>query len=152
MPLITKNKKAYYNYKILETLEVGIVLTGAEVKSTKQGKINLTGGYITIDNQSIPWLININISPYPPAWQVQQNYDPNRPRKILLKKKEIFSLTSKIRNKGLTIIPFKVYTKKDLIKIEIGLVQGKKKWDKREDIKKKDWRRKKARIMKRDIL
>lgn len=148
MGIITTNKKAYYDYEILKTIEAGIVLTGPEVKSIKSGNINLSGGYITINTNNIPYLVNVNIAPYAPAFSVQQNYDPNQTRKLLLHKKEIDFLFGKIKTKGLTIIPLKVYTKKGLIKIEIGLVKGKKKWDKRETIKKRDVKRKIGRALK----
>lgn len=135
---ITTNKKAYHNYEILETIEAGIVLSGAEVKSVKQGKIDLTGSYVTLDKNQIPWIINVNIAPYPPAKGDQQGYNPSQPRRLLLKKKEISSLIGKIKTKGLTIIPLKVYNKRGLIKVEIGIARGKKKIDKREEIKRKE--------------
>ena len=139
---IVSNKKAYYNYEILETYEAGIVLSGPEVKSTKSGKINIENGYVTLDKDQIPWLINVNIAPYPPAKSIQENYNPNQPRKLLLKKKEISALIGKVRTKGLTIIPLKVYNKHGFIKIEIGVAKGKKKIDKREEIKKREIKRK----------
>lgn len=142
MPIITINKKALHNYKILEKFEAGIVLSGPEVKSVKNGQIDLKDGYVTIDSNKTPWLINVHISPYPFATQVQQNYNPARARKILLKNKEIKYLIGKTKLKGLTIIPLKVYTKGGLIKIEIGLAKGKKKYDKREEIKKREIERK----------
>jgi len=138
MGTVTINKKAYHDYEILETFEAGIVLAGPEVKSVKYGKINLTGGYATIDSQNTPWLINVHISPYPPAAQVQQTYDPTQSRKLLLKKKEIATLAGKTKIRGLTIVPLRVYTKRGLVKIELGLTRGKKKWDKREIIKKRE--------------
>ncbi|MFN3301889.1 MAG: SsrA-binding protein SmpB [Patescibacteria group bacterium] len=138
MKLITLNKKAYHNYEILETLEAGIVLSGPEVKAVKQGRIDLSNSYITIDKNQIPWIINLNIAPYPPAKGVQENYNPSQPRKLLLKKKEISSLIGKTKIKGLTVIPLKVYNKHGFIKIEIGIVKGKKKIDKREEIKKRE--------------
>jgi SsrA-binding protein len=139
---IVENKKAYYNYEILEKYEAGIVLSGPEVKSVKSGRINIEGGYVIIDKDQIPWLININIAPYLPAKEIQENYNPNQPRKLLLKKKEISSLIGKAKIKGLTIIPLRVYNKHGLIKIEIGLAKGKKKIDKREKIKKREMERK----------
>jgi SsrA-binding protein len=140
--VLATNNRAYFDYEVLETLEVGIVLEGPEVKSIKRGQVNLTGGYVTIDNHGIPWLTNISVSPYPPASQVQQNYDPSRSRKLLLKQKEINALIGKSRTRGLTIVPLKVYTKGGIIKVEIGLCRGKKKWDKRETIKKREIDRK----------
>ncbi len=140
--LIAENKRAYFDYEILETFEAGIVLSGPEVKAVKGGIVNLTGSYVNIDKAGIVWLTNMHIGPYPPAAGVQQNYNPTQPRKLLLRKKEIASLLGKSRIKGLTAIPLKVYTKGGLIKIEIGLCRGKKKWDKRETIKKREVERK----------
>ena len=149
MPTIAKNKKVYHDYEILKTFEAGVVLSGPEVKSARSGQINLTGGYITIDQQETPWLINVRIALYPPAFTAQQNYDPLQNRKILLHKKEIISLIGKIKTQGLTLVPLRVYTKKGLIKIEVGLAKGKKKWDKRETIKKRETKRKIQRRLKR---
>lgn len=140
--ILATNKKAYFDYEALETIEAGVVLTGPEVKSVKKGQINLVGSYVTIDKDGVPWLINVNIAPYPPAWQIQQAYNPTRSRKLLLKKKEIDSLIGKSKMRGLTIIPLKCILKGGLIKIEIGLCRGKKKWDKREQIKKREIKRK----------
>ena len=126
-----------------------MVLSGPEVKSARSGQINLAGGYITIDQQETPWLINVRIALYPPAFTAQQNYDPLQNRKILLHKKEIISLIGKIKTQGLTLVPLRVYTKKGLIKIEVGLAKGKKKWDKRETIKKRETKRKIQRRLKR---
>ncbi len=142
MKIITVNKKAYHNYEILETYQAGIVLSGPEVKSVKSGRIDLTGGYVTLDKEGNPWLINVKIAPYPPARMVQQNYDPTQSRKLLLKKKEISTLIGKGKMKGLTIIPLKVYNLHGFIKVEIGVVKGKKKIDKREEIKKREIERK----------
>jgi len=139
---IIQNKKAYHDYEILQTMEAGIVLTGPEVKSIKNGRINLKGSYIKIDTQGIPWLINAHIDPYPPAASAQKEYNPEQKRKLLLHKKEINSLVGKLKTKGLSLIPLKFYLQKSFIKTEIALVKGKKKWDKRETIKKKDVERK----------
>lgn len=140
--ILVENKRAYFDYEILQTLEAGIVLSGPEVKSVKRGTINLAGSYVTINNQGLVWLINMHIAPYPPAASIQQNYQPTRPRKLLLKQSEITYLLGKSKIRGLTIIPLKVYNKGGIIKIEIGLARGKKKWDKRETIKKREVKRK----------
>jgi SsrA-binding protein len=142
MTIITKNKQAYHDYEILETFEVGVILSGPEVKSVKLGQIDLKAGYVTIDKNQTPYLINVHIAPYAPAQAVQISYNPTRSRELLLHKKEIKSLTGKLQIRGLTILPLKVYTKGSLIKIEIGLARGKKKYDKRETIKKKELDRK----------
>ncbi|MBL7141482.1 SsrA-binding protein SmpB [Patescibacteria group bacterium] len=138
MTPITTHKKAYYDYEVLRTFEAGIVLSGPEVKSIKTGRINLSGGYVNIDTKGVPWLINVHIDPYPPAAQVQKDYNPTQNRKLLLHKKEIVSLIGKLKIRGLSLVPLKVYTKRGIIKIEIGLARGKKKWDKREAIKRKE--------------
>ncbi len=136
MPTLAINKRAKYDYKILETYEAGIVLFGHEVKAVKNGKISLKGSYVTIkDNQA--YLINCLISPYQPK-NTPENYDPSRTRQLLLNKKEIKSLIGKTKQKGLTLLPLRVYTKHNRIKLEIGLGQGKRKYDKREKIKKRE--------------
>ncbi len=150
MKTIATNKQANFNYHILETYTAGIVLTGPEVKSVKQGKIYLKGSYISIDNEEI-FLVNANIPPYPPAASFQKNYDPNQKRKLLLHKKEIKHLIGKLKEKGHTIIPTKVLNKNGLIKIEIAVAKGKKKYDKRKDIKKRDYNRKKQRLLKTSV-
>jgi len=134
------NPKAHFDYSILEALEAGLVLSGQEVKSVKTGKVSLRGSYIKILNAEA-WLIGATISPY------QQNntspdYDPQRTRKLLLKKKEVNHLFEKSQESGLSIVPLKLYGKKNLVKLEIGLARGKKKYDKRESTKKKDEERK----------
>jgi SsrA-binding protein len=140
--LITTNKRAYFDYEVLESYEAGIVLQGPEVKSTKAGKIDLTGGYISFDKKQTPWLINIKIAPYPPAKGIQQDYNPKQSRRLLLNKKEISKIIGHSQNKGLTSIPLKVYNKNGFIKLEIGVVRGKRKFDKRETIKKRELERK----------
>lgn len=149
MPKITTNKKALHDYQVLEKLEAGIVLSGPEVKSVKAGQINLKGSYISIDNNSEVWLVNTHIPPYKPAAASQTNYQPTRRRKLLLQKKEIDYLRGKSKEKGLTILPISVYTKGSLIKLEIGLVRGKKQYDKRVTIKKREIDREIRRKLKR---
>lgn len=149
MSIIATNKTGLYNYQILEKLEAGIVLTGAEVKSVKLGQINLKGSYVSI-NKDIPWLIKCHISPYKMSGS-QKNYEPTRPRKLLLKKSEISSLIGRLSSAGLTLIPVSVYTKGGLIKLEIGLAKGKKETDKREKIKKREINRRIQRIMRNKI-
>lgn len=138
MPNLAQNKKAFHNYSILEKQEAGIMLYGTEVKSVKLGQINLTGSYISIDPRNEVWLVGCHISPYKHASAQLKSYDPIRSRKLLLKKSEMLYLRNKTREAGLTILPLSVYTKGSLVKIEIGIVRGKKKHDKREDLKKKD--------------
>ncbi len=133
--IITKNKKAYHDFFILETFEAGIVLKGTEVKSVKQGKINLKDSYAKVKNGEI-FLFNAHISQYKHGNLF--NHEPTRTRKLLLHKKEIDRITGKINEKGLTLIPLKVFIKKGLVKIELGLGKGKKTHDKREEIKRRD--------------
>jgi SsrA-binding protein len=146
MKLLTKNKKAYFNYQILETFEAGIVLEGQEVKSVKQDQINLKGAYVTIANHQA-YLLNAHIAPY--KFANLSDYDPRRTRKLLLHKKEIDYLIGKSKEKGITILPLKVYLKKGFVKLEIGIARGKKKYDKREAIKKREAQREIQRVLKR---
>ena len=136
MIILTKNKKAYFNYQILEKFEAGIILQGQEVKSLKTKGISLAGSYIVIKNQEVFW-IGAKIPAYQPN-NAPINYQAERSRKLLLHKKEIKHLTGKTREKGLTLVPLTVYTKNNKIKIEFAVVKGKKKFDKRESIKKRD--------------
>ncbi len=146
MTIYASNKKAKFDYEILETVEAGLVLSGMEVKSIRTGHISLKGAFVTFHNNSA-FLTNVHISKYKYAGKVL-NYDPERSRKLLLKKKEIDHLRGKSLERGLTIIPISVYTKGRHIKIEIAVCRGKKKYDKREDIKKQDIKRKMDKITK----
>ncbi|MFH1292131.1 MAG: SsrA-binding protein SmpB [bacterium] len=134
--LLAKNKKAYFDYEILETLEAGLKLLGHEVKSAKNSSLNLKGSYITFHKDK-PGVSNMHISKYKPAGALP-DHDPERWRDVLLKKKQIAYIKEKSTEKGLTIIPLKVYTSGRLIKLEIGICKGKKTYDKREIIKKRD--------------
>lgn len=136
MPSLAKNKRAFFDYEILERWEAGIILTGAEVKSVKAGQVNLKGSFVVLTEEQ-PFLINCHIAPYKQAKGTQKDYLPTRTRKLLLNKKEIKSLIGKAAQKGLTLLPLSVYTKKGFVKVEIGLGRGKKKKDKRELLKKK---------------
>ena len=139
MSTIAKNKKAYFDYEILETYEAGIVLSGHEVKSIKLGHISLKGAYVAIkDNEA--YLINAHASPYQPA-NMPKDYDPTRSRKLLLNRSEINALIGKSKSQGLTLLPISVYTKKGKIKVKVGLGRGKRKHEKREKIKRKDTER-----------
>ena len=147
--IIEGNKTALHDFKILETWEAGLKLTGAEVKAVKKGQINLKGSYITLKNNPLEvWLINAHIAKYAPAGYSQSGYDPLRERKLLLNKKEIATIIGKKQQKTLTLIPLLVYTSQRLIKLEIALGQGKKKFDKRESLKKREFDIKKQRLMK----
>jgi len=136
MEIITKNKKAYFNYEILEKFEAGISLIGQEVKSIKLGKINLAGSYVVLRSEEV-YLIGANVPPYQPK-NAAKDYDSKRSRKLLLTKKEIKHLIGKTKQKGLTMIPLIIYTRKGKIKLQFGLAKGKRKIDKREIIKKRE--------------
>lgn len=136
MGILANNKKAYFKYKIIETFEAGVVLIGQEVKSIKAGRIDLTGSYAVIKNEEV-FLINASVPPYQPK-NIFHDYNPTRPKKLLLKKSEIKYLIGKSQQKGLTLVPTKVYTKKGKIKVEIGIGKGKTEVDKRETIKKRE--------------
>jgi SsrA-binding protein len=134
--VIATNKRAYFDYEILETYEAGIELRGFEVKSIKTGRINLAGSYAIIRNNQA-WLLNADIPPYQPK-NTPEDYDSKRTRRLLLKKSEIKNLIGRIQEKGLTLVPLKVYTKHQKVKVEIGLGKSRKKADKRELIKKRE--------------
>lgn len=136
MKILANNKKAYYHYNILEKFEAGISLIGQEVKSLKTRGINLAGSYAVLKDGEIFW-IGAKIPPYQPK-NLSQDYNPERLRKLLLKKSEIKYLIGKVKEKNLTLVPLKLYTKKGKIKLELGLAKGKKKFDKRELIKKRN--------------
>lgn len=141
-----ENRKAFHNYEIIERYEAGIVLEGHEVKAVKTGKISIIGSYVkTLGNEI--FLVGAIISPYQPK-NTPKGYDPQRTRKLLLNKKEIAGLIGKSKEKGLTIVPLKVYAKKSRIKFEIGLAKARKKRDKREVIKKKEEERKIEKVLK----
>lgn len=135
MPLI-QNKKAYFNYEILEKIEAGIELLGFEVKSLKKGQGSLDGSHIVVRGGEV-FVVNMLIPPYQPA-NTPGEYDPLRNRRLLVTKKEIGRLSKEESQKGLTIVPLSVYNKGRKLKIEIAVVRGKKKYDKRESIKKRD--------------
>ncbi|HEY4717191.1 MAG TPA: SsrA-binding protein SmpB [bacterium] len=133
---ICVNRKARFDYEIIETHEAGMVLLGSEVKSLRNGNANLRDSYAIVKGEEV-FLINAHIAKYPPANIF--NHDPTRTRKLLLKKLEIRRLTGKIKEKGLTLIPLKIYFNKDgVAKTEIGLAKGRRKYEKKEEIKKRD--------------
>lgn len=136
--LISQNKKAYHDYFILETFQCGIALTGTEVKSVRAGRCNLKDSYIMIENGEAI-LTGMHISPYEQGNIF--NHDPMADRKLLLHKYEINKLQGAVTKDGLTIVPLKVYFKGSLVKVDIGIAKGKKLYDKRQDIAKKDQKR-----------
>lgn len=132
------NRKAYYDFEIGEKIEAGIDLTGAEVKSVKEGRVALSDSFVKIiGGQAV--LLNCHINPY--EFADNQNYDPKRSRQLLLHKKEILALQSKMQQSNLTLVPVSLYTRHNLIKVELALAKGKKKWDKRKALKEKDIKR-----------
>ena len=143
--MICKNKKAFFNYQVDETYEAGIVLTGTEVKSCRQGKANLKDGYAQINNGEV-FLHEVHISPYSHAGHSQ--HDPLRVRKLLLRRQEIKRLTGKIQERGYTCIPLHMYFRNGKVKVEMGLARGKRLYNKREQIKERDLKREVAAALK----
>jgi SsrA-binding protein len=137
--ILTTNRRARFEYEILETRESGIELKGTEVKSIRLGQINLSEGFCRISEDMQAMLQNVHIAPY--DFGNRHNHDPLRPRRLLLHREEIYRLYGKIREQGLTLIPLKLYLKKGRVKLELGLVKGKKLHDKREAIKRRDAQR-----------
>lgn len=153
MPILATNKKALFNYKFLETIEAGLVLFGHEVKAIKSGHVSLKGSYFSFryhNGQPEVYLIASHVSKYKHAGNLE-DYNPERERKVLLKKKEVLRLLNKKEEDGLTLVPVKIYTKHSLIKVELALAQGKKKYDKRADLKKRDLDRQISTLMKRRL-
>lgn len=143
--LIAQNRKARYEYSILDTVEAGIVLQGTEIKSIRAGRINLKDGYAGFRGGEI-WLYNVHIAPFDKGNQF--NHDPLRTRKLLMKKKQIDRLIGESKQSGVTLVPLKVYIKNGFAKVLIGLAKGKKQYDKRESLKRKDQKRQIERALK----
>jgi SsrA-binding protein len=139
MANLAVNRKASFNYELLDRFEGGLALTGGEVKSSKKGSVDMKGSYLSVEREEL-WIKNMHIAKYAPAGP-QPDYDPLRPRKVLVHKKELKQLQSKSQSDGLTIVPIRVYTKGDLVKIEFALARGKKSYEKRDSIKKRDVQR-----------
>jgi SsrA-binding protein len=132
------NKKAKFNYAVLESMECGIELKGTEVKSVKAGRFSFSDCYAKIDNKEL-WLAGLHITPY--EFGNRFNHDPDRQRKLLVHSQELKRLQRKVREKGLTLIPLRFYLKRSMVKLELGVCKGKKLIDKREDIKQRDIKR-----------
>ena len=143
LKIISNNRKAKFNYFFLDFFEAGIVLLGSEVKSLREGKVNISESY-AFDNNGEIFLVNSHIASYKES--SYNDHNPTRNRKLLLNKKEINKLLGKINREGLTLIPTKIYFKKGKAKIEIAVAKGKKQHDKRHTKKKRDWNREKARF------
>ena len=139
--VIATNRKAYHDYEVLETYEAGIVLRGTEVKSLRESQVNFKDCYAAVDNGEA-WLIGCYIAPYHHG--TDANHDPERRRKLLLHKKEIGRLLGKVAERGLTLVPLRLYLKNGRVKVELGLARGKKLHDKRASIRERDERREMA--------
>ena len=143
--VVATNREAYHNFHIMETIECGIALTGTEVKSIREGRCNLKDSYGQI-RQGEAWLLNAHISPY--SHGNRENHEPTRTRKLLLHKKEIDKLQGKAQEKGLTLVPTKMYLKNGRVKIEMAVAKGKKLYDKRETEKRREADREARAVMK----
>lgn len=146
MTVIATNKRAGFDYSLEGRFEAGLVLTGAEVKSVKTGHASLKGSFVTVKGNEL-YLTNALIPRYQHAHR-DTKHEPSRPRKLLLRKREIRSLIGKYRTEGLTLVPIRLYTRKQLVKLEFAVGKGKKSYDKRSDIGKRDAKRRMERVMK----
>jgi SsrA-binding protein len=143
---LATNRKAYHNYHIQDSVEAGIVLTGTEIKSIRAGRVSLGDAYVRPEDGEL-WLLNAHIARYEAGSYL--SHEPGRPRKLLLHRKQINSLTSKVLEKGLTLVPLKLYIKDSIAKVEIALAKGKKLYDKRESIARRETEREIGRALKR---
>ncbi|HWM10147.1 MAG TPA: SsrA-binding protein SmpB [Solirubrobacteraceae bacterium] len=146
MPNIATNRQARYRYHFLETWEVGLVLTGTEVKSLREGKAQIKDGYAAVKDGEV-WLHNVHIPPYAPA--SRENHEPERSRKVLMHRREIERLIGKTREKGLTLIPTRLYFRDGRVKVELALAKGKDVGDKRQTIKERELKREMERAVRR---
>jgi len=142
--VVATNRKASFEYFLLEHFEAGLALQGTEIKSERSGQISLAEAYVRVDNPTEAWLIEAHIAPYEPA--SRYNHDPKRPRRLLLHRKEIREMWDAVRLKGVTIVPIRVYLKDGRAKLELAIAKGKKLYDKREAIAKRDLERETDRI------
>lgn len=149
MTTLSKNKNATFNYEVLETFEAGISLFGTEVKAIRAGKVTLAGSYVTLKD-NVATLVGATISPYQEK-NVDAAYDAGRPRQLLLKKQELARLSRHLNTAGLTMVPLRLYNTRGKIKLEVALVRGKKKTDKRQTIQDRDTKRSIERTIKRGI-
>ncbi len=144
--IIARNRKASHEYFLEETFEAGIVLTGTEIKSVRNNQLNLSDGFVE-DRDGELWLMNVHITPYKQASRFDQ-LDPMRPRKLLMHKREIAKLLTRLRERGYTVVPTMIYLTRGMAKVEIALAKGKKQYDKRESISKRDASREIERALK----
>lgn len=143
--VVARNRKANHDFTILDTIECGVVLTGTEIKSVRQSRLNLKDGFARIDRGEV-WMYNVHISEFEQGNMF--NHDPLRPRKLLLKKAEINKLLKETQMEGHTLVPLKVYIKRGYAKVLLGVAEGKKKYDKRRALKEKDMKREAQRALK----
>ncbi len=148
--VITSNRRARYNYKILETIEAGIALTGAEIKSVREGRVNIAEAYARVRDGEM-MLLNMHVSPFRGASRYSREDDPVRPRRLLLHKSQIRRFGLEAEKQRLTIVPLRLYIRDHLAKIEIALASGKRSYDRRETIKRRDADREMARASRRDL-
>lgn len=144
--IITKNRKARFDYIITDRYDAGLVLMGSEIKSIRENRINITDGFVQGKNREL-WLMNVHIAPYKQAKHFGHS-DPRRPRKLLLHRREINRILTKLRENGLTAIPLQIYLERGKAKVEIGVAKGKKRYDKRSSIAKRDANRQIERALK----
>lgn len=145
MKVVATNRKARHDYHILDTYEAGLVLTGSEIKSVRAGRVNLREGYVTERNGEL-WLLNCHIAPYDQA--SRSNHEPRRERKLLMHRRQINRLTRDVQEPGYTIVPLRMYLKNNWAKVEIALVRGKRQYDKRQTIAKREVERQIQRTLK----
>ena len=143
---VTKNRKAHHNYSISDRYDAGVVLMGSEIKSIRGNRINIADGFVQEKNSEL-WLMNVHIAPYQQAKHFGHT-DPRRPRKLLLHRREINRIMTKLRDNGITAIPLQVYLERGRAKVEIGVARGKKQYDKRSDLAKRDAQRQIERALK----
>lgn len=143
--VIATNRKAYHDYEVVESLEAGMVLTGTEIKSIRDGRVNLRDGFAVIREGEV-WLLNVHIAPYHHG--NRENHDPLRERKLLLHRREINRLVGKVHERGWTLVPLRLYLRRNRAKVELGLVRGKRQYDKRQAIAERDAERDLRRAMK----
>ena len=146
---VATNRKAYHSYHIEDSLEAGIVLTGTEIKSIRDGRVNLSDAYVRPERGEL-WLLNAHIARYEASSYL--SHEPTRPRKLLLHRKEIGDLTSKVLERGFTLVPLRLYIKDSMAKVEVALAKGKKLYDKRESIARREMERELGRAVKKRKL
>ena len=141
---VAVNRKAFHDYEVLQRVEAGLVLTGTEIKSIRDGRVNLREAYARPESGEL-WLFNAHIAPYPAAHQF--NHEPTRRRKLLLHKREMRELSRAVEEQGLTVVPLRLYLKRGLAKVELGLVRGRRQYDKRQAIARREAERQMARAI-----